>query len=65
MRYTNSNQEIPEFAIKPDEALELLMVSSASLCGGVVDAFLETTMTALQTDMLVTWLSDFTGGQFP
>ena len=27
MRYTNSNQEIPEFGVSPDEALELLMVS--------------------------------------
>eukprot|EP00035_Acanthoeca_spectabilis_P020895 m.435133 g.435133 ORF g.435133 m.435133 type:complete len:112 (+) comp17815_c0_seq1:41-376(+) len=28
MRYTNSNQEIPEFAIAPDEALELLMAAN-------------------------------------
>ena len=28
VRYTNSNQEIPEFTIQPDEALELLMAAN-------------------------------------
>mmetsp|Transcript_35914 Transcript_35914/g.94148 ORF Transcript_35914/g.94148 Transcript_35914/m.94148 type:complete len:113 (+) Transcript_35914:83-421(+) len=28
MRYTNSNQEIPEFAIRPEEALDLLMAAN-------------------------------------
>jgi len=56
MRYTNSNQEIPEFGITPEEALELLLVSLMSLTSRLF---------ACRRHVIYLWKFFFTSAQMP